>query len=175
MFRPFMRRLLVGVAAVPLLSAVVPVAASTTAAASTIRVAGTAVVDKSCPPAPKAGYDDFAPLRMSGSLNGCWYTNIDKSWDLGPPTGLYFEVGREIFVGSINGGKTGTFSTVYSFEAKFDPDAATGREISGQCQHPIVPGSGTDGLKRVTGYLAFVDIVTTTPTSYTYSGFVNLA
>ena len=38
MFRPFIRRLLVGVAAVPVLSAAVPAAATTTAAASTVKV-----------------------------------------------------------------------------------------------------------------------------------------
>src|SRR4051794_326382 len=123
MFRPSIRRLLVGVAAVPVLSTAVPVAASTTAAASTVRVAGTAVVDTSFLPAPKMGYDEpFPPLRLSGSLDGCWYTHIDKSWDLGPPTGLYFEVGREIFVGSINHGQPGSFSTVYAFESRWDPD-----------------------------------------------------
>src|SRR5215207_6268835 len=37
---------------------------------------------------------------------------------------------------------------------------------------PTGQGSGTGALKNITGYLGFVDIVTTTPTSYTYSGFV---
>ena len=108
---------------------------------------------------------------MSGDLQGCWYTHIDHAWDLGRPTGLYFEIGREIFVGSVKN-KSGSFTTVYAFQSKWDPDVTTGTEVWGQCQHPIVRGSGTGALKNITGYLGFVDIVTTTPTSYTYSGFV---
>jgi hypothetical protein len=155
----------------------VPVAATTAVASSRTTVAGTAVLDTTyrCPDPPK-GYEDFTdypPIVMSGDLQGCWYTNIDRAWDLGPPTGLYFEVGREVFVGSVKT-KSGSISTVYSFESKWDPDVTTGKEVWGQCQHPIVPGSGTGALNNITGYLGFVDIVTTTPTSYKYSGFVNL-
>ena len=50
---------------------------------------------------PPAGYEEFDELTfvISGDLDGCWYTNIGRGWDLGPPSGLYFEVGRELFVG----------------------------------------------------------------------------
>ena len=44
------------------------------------------------------------------------------AWDLGPPSGLYFEVGREVFVGTVRGGPEGTFSTTYTFESQWDPD-----------------------------------------------------
>ena len=144
--------------------------------AATTQVSGTAVFDHTgaiCPKKPPAGYDDFAdydPLVMSGDLEGCWYTNIDRAWDLGPPSGLYFEVGREVFVGSVRGGSEGTFSTVYTFESKWDPDVTTGTEVWGRCQHPIVRGTGTAGLSGISGYLGFIDIVT--DGTYTYRGFV---
>jgi len=166
-----------GLALVPLLSIVVPAAVASASPASTIRVAGTGVFDttNACP-APPSGFDDFTsypPIVLSGDLTGCWYTHIDRSWDLGPPSGLYFEVGREVFVGHVKDGAEGSFSTVYSFESKWDPDVTSGTEVWGQCQHPIVPGSGTEGLKRISGYLGFVDIVT--DGSYRYSGFVRQA
>jgi hypothetical protein len=148
----------------------VPVGAATT------RVSGTAVFDHTgatCPKNPPAGYGTFTsydPLVLSGDLQGCWYTKIERAWDLGPPSGLYFEVGREVFKGSVLGGPVGTFSTVYSFESQWDPDAATGTEIWGHCEHPIVPGTGAVGLRGITGYLGFIDIVS--DGSYTYSGFV---
>ena len=75
-----------------------------------------------------------------------------------------------MFVGSVGGGPEGTFSTVYTFESQWDPDAATGTEIWGHCEHPIVPGTGRAGLRGISGYLGFIDIVT--DGSYTYSGFV---
>ena len=176
MSRHLIRRAIVfGVSLVAVLVAWVPTATANTSATTT-PVAGTAVFDTgtSCPP-PPPGYGDFTdypPLVMSGDLQGCWYTNVERSWDLGQPTGLYFEVGREVFVGRIKGGPVGTFSTVYSFESKWDPDIKTGHEVWGHCEHPIVPGSGTAGLKGVTGYIGFVDIVT--DGSYRYSGYVVL-
>ena len=94
----------------------IPVGAATTA------VSGTFVFDAegTCHDAP-AGFDDFT-FVISGDLEGCWYTNVGRGWDLGPPSGLYFEVGREVFVGTVRGGPEGTFSTTYTFESRWDPE-----------------------------------------------------
>lgn len=122
--------------------------------------------------APPAGFEDFvdfAPLVLVGSLDGCWYTNIDAFRD-DIPSGVYLEQGREVFVGSLDGGPVGTFTTTYRFEGKFAPD---GTEIHGRCQHPIVAGSGTGGLAGVTGLVLFKDIIGT-PVVYTYRGHLSL-
>ena len=86
---------------------------------------------------------------MSGSLDGCWYTDAVWFKDFGHP-GLYLEVGQELFVGTVNG-KSGSFTTKYVFEAKLGAD---GLEVSGQCQHPIVRGAwlGISGLLLVDGH-----------------------
>ena len=97
------------------LAATVTAAPSIPVNAATTPVSGTAVYDHTgatCPEDPPPGFEDFNdydPLVMSGDLEGCWYTNIDRSWDLGPPSGLYFEVGREVFVGRVRGGPVGRF------------------------------------------------------------------
>jgi len=132
----------------------IPVAASTTP------VSGTFVLDdthSTCPD-PPAAYSDYDPFIISGDLEGCWYTHIDRARDLGPPSGLYLEVGRELFVGHLRVGDDGTFTTTYRFKSQWDPDAATPTEIWGRCQHLIVSGSGTGGLQGVTGHLARTDI-----------------
>ena len=74
-----------------------------------------------CPP-PPVGYEDFTDFTqvMTGDLDGCWYTNIETTKDNGAPSGVYIESGKEIFVGSLNGGPDGTFSTTYKFESKWD-------------------------------------------------------
>ena len=64
----------------------------------------------------------YPGLRMSGSLEGCMYTNIDTQHDNGAPSGVYLETGREVFVGTLDGGPVGTFATTYRFESKWDPD-----------------------------------------------------
>jgi hypothetical protein len=97
----------------------------------------------------------FAPLVMTGDLNGCWYT--DSFTGRSHPSGTYQETGTETFVGCLADGTTcGTFGTTYRFEAKFAPD---GSEIFGRCQHPIVSGSGTDGFEGVSGRVDFKDDV----------------
>ena len=58
--------------------------------------------EKICASEPPTGYEDFVsylPLAMSGSLEGCLYTKIVTSRDLGSPSGFYFETGEEVFVG----------------------------------------------------------------------------
>ena len=109
---------------------------------------------------------DFT-MVMTGDLEGCWYTNIETARTT--PSGMYLETGAEIFVGSLNGGPVGTFTTTYRFEAKFAPD---GSEIHGRCQHPIVDGSGTGGFEGASGRLNFKDIVETG--EYRYKGHIDV-
>ena len=79
------------------------------------------------------------------------------------PSGAYLESGQEKFVGSLNGGPEGTFTTTYRFEAKLAPD---GTEIRGRCQHWIVSGSG--GFAGATGIILFKDA----PPQYFYRGHI---
>jgi hypothetical protein len=157
-------------AAVALAFAAPPVQAG---AASTTTIAATGAFDKDpggiCP--HQVGYDSYLPIVMSGNLTGCWYTHVDRSLDFGPPSGLYFEAGRELFVGRVNGGALGSFKASYVLESQWNPDITTGTEVWGGCQHQIVPGSGQAGLRGISGYLAFTDIVTDV-ISYQVKGFI---
>ena len=148
------------------------VAFSAPASAATNQISGVAVFDTEgvCLPAP-AGYGDFTQV-MTGSLEGCWYTNIEATRDNGAPSGVYIESGEEVFVGSLNGGPEGTFGTTYQFESKWDPDVSTGSEVHGRCQHPIVAGSGTGGFEGATGRVDFKDEVTTG--QFFYRGHIKL-
>ena len=145
-------------------------ALSVPAHAASNQISGRAFIDTAgaCP-APPAGYDDFPPIVMTGSLTGCWYTKILSSKQTS--SGVYLETGQEIFVGSLNGGAEGTFGTTYRFESKWDPDAATGTEIRGRCQHPIV--TGTDDFAGATGRVDFKDIIGV-PVTYVYRGHISL-
>jgi hypothetical protein len=126
-------------------------------------------------PAPPAGYEGFTslpPLVMTGGLEGCWYTKILSTKDNGAPSGIYQERGEEVFVGSLDGGPVGTFATTYKFTSKWDPDASTGTEVHGRCEHPIVAGSGTGGFAGATGRVDFKDDVVTG--EFLYRGHISL-
>lgn len=141
-------------------------AISVPAHAAANQLGGRAFLDTAgvvCPPAPD-GYQDFPPIVMTGSLEGCWYTNILTSRQLS--SGVYLETGEEVFFGTLSGGAEGSFRTTYRFESKWDPDAATGTEIHGRCQHPIVPGSGTGGFDGATGRVDIKDLVETGDLEY---------
>jgi hypothetical protein len=144
--------------------------------AATNQLSGVAVFDTVgvCPD-PPTGYEDFTslpPLVMTGSLEGCWYTKILTTKDNGAPSGIYQERGEEVFVGSLDGGPEGTFATTYKFTSKWDPDASTGSEVHGRCEHPIVAGSGTGGFAGATGRVDFKDEVTTG--EFLYRGHISL-
>ena len=119
--------------------------------------------------------DASADLTMAGGLVGCWY--IDSLVQTGEtPSGNAMFSGTEHFTGCVNSDGDavcdpdepfGTFSTTFTFSAKFDAD---GNEIHGRCNHPIVDGDG--GFDGVTGVLNFTDDVTTVPVSATYVGVV---
>ena len=148
-----------------------------TSSAKNLQISGTAVfvgVGGSICPGPPAGYTnflDYPPLLLSGSLQGCWYTKIDSFKET--PSGVYLETGREVFVGSLNGAKSGVFTTTYKFEGKYDPYVSTGMgvEVRGRCQHPLVAGSGTGGFAGATGRIDFKDIVA--DGSYIYRGHIS--
>jgi hypothetical protein len=120
-----------------------------------------------CPEAPSA-YNSYPPLVMGGSLDGCWYTHIETARTT--PGGVYLESGTELFVGRLDRGDAGTFTTTYKFEAKLNADGA---EVRGRCQHPIVSGSGTGGFAGATGRVDFKDIIGDTIT-YVYRGHISL-
>lgn len=119
---------------------------------------------------PYDGYFTAPPLAMTGSLTGCWYTKADPSTIKITPSGVYQERGEEVFFGSLNGGRTGSFTTTYHFEAKFD--LSTGAEIKGRCQHPIAAGSGTGGLAGAVGRVDFKDDIVTG--DFPYRGHIRL-
>jgi hypothetical protein len=139
------------------------------------RVSGGAFYDGVQCPGPPAGYEDFTTypgLVMTGSLEGCLYTKVVSAKET--PSGVYLEVGEEVFVGSLDGGPVGTFATTYRFESKWDPDPATGVELHGRCQHPIVDGSGTGGFEGATGRLDLKDILED-PFPYIYRGHISFS
>jgi hypothetical protein len=133
------------------------------------QISGVGLLDTAnqCNDAVASDFTDFT-LVMTGDLDGCLYTNIETARTT--PSGMYLETGEEIFVGSLNGGPLGTFTTTYKFEAKFAPD---GSEIHGRCQHPIVDGSGTGGFEGASGRLNFKDIVETG--EYVYKGHIDVS
>jgi hypothetical protein len=126
------------------------------------------------PPSSYADFVDYPPIVLSGSLQGCWYTKVDTFKNNGAPSGVYLEAGREVFVGSLNGGPSGVFTTTYKFEGKYDPDVSTGPEVRGRCQHPLVAGSGTGGFAGATGRLDFKDIVADGAVTYIYRGHISI-
>ncbi len=117
---------------------------------------------------PPSEYDSYPALVMQGSLKGCWYTHVEQFKETNGR--VYLERGRELFIGSLNSGPKGSFTTTYRFEAKL---AADGSEVRGRCQHPLVRGSGTGGFAGATGRLDFKDIIGDEIT-YVYRGHISL-
>lgn len=146
----------------------VPLMLTTPANAAMDQISGVGVLDTEdqCNDAVESDFMDFT-MVMTGDLEGCWYTKIETVRTT--PSGVYLETGEEIFIGSLDGGPAGTFTTTYKFEAKF---AADGSEIHGRCQHPIVDGSGTGGFQGASGRLNFKDIVETG--EYLYKGHIDV-
>ena len=133
-------------------------------AAGTAQVSGSGYYDDAAGTecgVPPAGFDSYPGLVLTGDLEGCLYTDVLTSKFHEAPSGIYIETGRELVVASLNGGPVGTFKTAYRFESKWDPDAATGVEVKGRCQHPLVAGSGTGAFAGATGRLDFKDEVST--------------
>ena len=103
---------------------------------------------------------DYA-LSLTGDLEGCWSTFVQgyKCKALADYD-LYFEEGREVFVGKYRG-QQGRFRTTYTFEGayakgfcqSFDPTL----EVGGGCNHKIT------GVSRVfadaKGLIKFIDVI----------------
>ena len=124
-------------------------------AAGTTQIDGGATFNAAGPcGTPPPGFPDYAGLQLTGDLVGCWYTDVENTTTT--PSGGYHETGREMFVGSLNGGLAGTFVTTFLFTGKYAPDGVT--EIHGRCHHPIVAWSGTGGFAGVEGRVDFKDI-----------------
>ena len=143
--------------------------------AATNQLSGAASYDPVQCPGPPPGYEDFTSYPgalLTGSLEGCLYVKIGTSKLI--PSGVYLESGQEVFIGSLNGGPEGTFTTTYKFESKWDPDVTTGVELHGRCQHPIAEGSGTGGFEGAKGRLDIKDIIGD-PVTYAYRGHISLS
>jgi hypothetical protein len=110
-------------------------------------------------------------LTMTGDLEGCMFVFVDE---FSCTDGNYLEKGRELFIGKYKG-KSGSFRTTYDFQAKYQgcnsDGSYAGAEISGQCQHPIVKGSGTGVFAGVTGRYDMIDDVKAKPINYPYLGY----
>ena len=142
----------------------VTVLSAPVSAAGTIQISGSGYYDDAAGTecgVPPAGFDSYAGLVLSGDLEGCLYTDVLGYKFHEAPSGIYIETGRELIVASLNGAPVATFETTYRFESKWDPDAATGVEVKGRCQHPLAAGSGTGIFAGATGRLDFKDEVST--------------
>lgn len=133
---------------------VVLVAPASAADGAQTHVAGAAQFAEEC-----GGETSDFTLVLEGDLTGCWYTTIWEAKET--PSGIYQERGTETFVGCLSADGVeacGSFTTTYKFTGKF---AASGDQIHGRCQHPIVAGSGTGDFAGATGRLDFKDDVAT--------------
>jgi hypothetical protein len=122
---------------------------------------------------PGQAVDGIAQV-MTGGLVGCWYTDTFVPGPMhqnGDNTYTQSFTGTERFTGCIASGRhggcdrhdpSGTWYTTYVFVATF---TEAGAEISGQCWHPIVWGTGN--FAHATGLVHFVDDVPNGISHYT--------
>jgi hypothetical protein len=127
---------------------------------------------------PQTGLAPYLSNTMTGSLIGCWYTDIFIVVKY-HPNGEYLAIGTEHFVGCLDLAREGkcarrdphgTLAFIAAFEGQVDPTNPT-KAISGQCQHPIL--SGTGDFQGATGRLEFKDNVATGTSAY--QGHITLA
>ena len=145
-------------------------------AAGTTQISGSGYYDDAAGTecgAPPAGFDSYPGLVLSGDLVGCLFTDAQEAKLLEAPSGIYIETGRELIVASLRGAPEASFETTYRFESQWDPDAGTGVEVRGRCQHPLRRGSGTGVFTGATGRLDFKDEVSTG--LFFYRGHITLA
>ena len=139
------------------------------ASAGTTQVSGIGVFDTECQPpvgSPPADLGDYPPIKLTGSLYGCWYTYVESSKF--NRSGTYQETGTELFIGYFNG-SYGTFETTYTFTGKYVDDTFA-EEIHGRCHHPLA--SGTEGFAGAKGMINFKDDVVNL--KFDYKGHVSL-
>ena len=145
-------------------------------ATGTLRISGSGYYDDAAGTecgVPPAEFSSYPGLVLSGDLVGCLFTDVQGAKFHEAPSGIYIETGRELVVASLNGAPEASFETTYRFESKWDPDAASGVEVMGRCQHPLTAGSGTDVFMGATGRLDFKDEVSTG--LFYYRGHITLA
>lgn len=101
-------------------------------------------------------------LAMTGDLEGCWSVFAEgfncKELD---DYDLYFENGREVFIGTFRG-KQGRFTTDYTLEAAmakgFCQSFDFSLEVAGGCSHQIHGRSGV--FRGAKGLIKFLDVIT---------------
>jgi Protein of unknown function (DUF3224) len=139
--------------------------ATPASAAGATQISGLGVPGGSvCHDYPTANYT----IANSGDLAGCVYGFITE-FTFHESSGTYHERADEIFVGSY-AGRVGTFHMTENFSAKYD--LATGAELFGRCEHPIVPGSGTGDLVGISGRVDYKDDVVSI--TFRYRGHIKL-
>ena len=113
---------------------------------------------------------EFLPVwsvaKITGDLEGCFYSLFESGGCVPGEGGTYTEKGTNLFVGTYHG-KAGTFETPYLYTAKLKDCAAYTGEIYGHCEHTITVGSGTADFDGVTGGILMEDLIK----AGTYSGF----
>jgi hypothetical protein len=101
-------------------------------------------------------------LLMTGDLEGCWSVFAEgfRCTELNGYD-LYFERGREVFIGKLRG-KRGRFATTYTLElamAKgFCQSFDFTLEVAGGCDHKVHGRSGV--FRGAEGRLKFLDVIT---------------
>ena len=101
----------------------------------------------------------YPPIKMTGGLVGCWYTDKVEVV-LTTVSGAYQERGEETFIGCLSDGTTcGSFRTEYKFTARYAADGPELSELHGHCEHKLV--SGTGDFAGILGQVNFKDNVQT--------------
>lgn len=150
------RKLIVNVLlALMLFVSVASVAAAPASAMGNTQISGVGVFT-STTECPADSPNVYPPIKMTGGLVGCWYTDKVEVV-LTTVSGAYQERGTETFIGCLSDGTTcGTFSTTYKFTARYAPN---GSELHGHCEHPFAIGTGD--FAGILGQVNFKDNVQT--------------
>jgi hypothetical protein len=126
--------------------------------------------------------EEKAISRTDGSLIGMWQTTsfktiaegLTQTAGVGAPPYEYAGAGTEMFIGchdrnrnaKCDKGEVGTLRLTFTYWGTYDP--ATGALIKGQCQHPIVGGTGA--FKGARGVVYMKDTPTANGVVTVYSG-----
>ena len=100
-------------------------------------------------------------IALTGDLEGCWSAYIQdfRCKEL-PDYALYFEEGREVFVGKLRG-KQGRFRTAYTVEAAYAKGLCESldftTEVAGFCKHRVIGGSRA--FAGAKGLITFLDVI----------------
>ena len=128
-------------------------------AAGMTQIDGDATIDTAGPcGTPQPGFPDYAGLQLTGDLQGCWYTAVESVQNT--PSGGYHERGRELFIGSMNGGTprgrsrrpTSSRASTRRTASPRSTDAATTRSPRGRgpAGSRVRPGGSTSRTSSVT-------------------------